>query len=71
MLVREDYKSFRGTYKCYIKCVVFDLDNTLWDGVLGDDSDVFLNLRVVNFIEELDKRGILCSIASKNEFEHD
>ena len=69
MLVREDYKSFRGTYKCYIKCVVFDLDNTLWDGVLGDDSDVFLNLRVVNFIEELDKRGILCSIASKNEFE--
>ena len=22
----------------FVKCVVFDLDNTLWDGVIGDDG---------------------------------
>lgn len=50
-----------------IKCVVWDLDNTLWDGVLPEDNTVSLRDNVVTIIETLDSRGILQSIASKNE----
>lgn len=51
-----------------IKCVVWDLDNTIWDGVLTEDKNVHLKDGVVDIIKELDKRGILQSIASKNNF---
>lgn len=55
-----------------VKCVVWDLDNTLWDGILieKNNSDN-MNLRkdVKHIIEELDRRGIVQSIASKNDFE--
>ncbi|KMY31608.1 FkbH [Lysinibacillus xylanilyticus] len=50
-----------------IKCVVWDLDNTLWDGVILEDSNVVLKQDVVEIIKKLDERGILHSIASKNE----
>jgi len=55
----------------FIKCVVFDLDNTLWQGILGDDdtNDLVLNKNIIRLIKELDSRGIICSIASKNEFQ--
>ena len=51
-----------------IKCVVWDLDNTLWDGVLVEDGPTKLRLKpqVAAIIESLDQRGILHSIASKN-----
>jgi len=51
-----------------IKCVVWDLDNTLWDGILMEDKEVVLRPVVVEVIRELDKRGILNSISSKNDF---
>jgi FkbH-like protein len=52
-----------------IKCVVFDLDNTLWEGIIGDDGDdVIIKKEVINFIKELDERGIIISISSKNNF---
>jgi FkbH-like protein len=50
-----------------IKCVVWDLDNTLWDGILLEDDDVSLRGEVVETIEALDRLGILNSIASRNE----
>lgn len=51
------------------KVVVWDLDNTLWDGTLAEDGVEGLVLRepVVETIRELDRRGILNSIASKND----
>ncbi len=51
-----------------IKCVVWDLDHTLWDGVLVEDGPEKLQLKpgIAAVIEELDQRGILHSIASKN-----
>jgi FkbH-like protein len=54
-----------------IKCVVWDLDNTLWDGVLVEDRPERLRLKpgVADVIQELDRRGILHSIASKNNRE--
>jgi len=50
-----------------IKCVVWDLDNTLWQGVLLENDDVRLRRQVLDAIKTLDGRGILQSIASKNE----
>ena len=50
-----------------IKCVVWDLDNTLWNGVLLEDRQVTLRPEVVKIIKTLDERGILNSIASRNE----
>ncbi len=52
-----------------IKCVVWDLDNTVWKGVLLEDNEVTIQNNVVDIIEKLDRRGILNSIASKNEYE--
>lgn len=52
-----------------IKCVVWDLDNTVWDGVLLESDEVVLKENVVGVIKELDRRGILQSISSKNEYE--
>ncbi len=48
-----------------IKCVVFDLDNTLWDGVLVE-GEVALKPSIPALFESLDQRGILISVASKN-----
>jgi len=49
------------------KCVVWDLDNTLWTGVLLEDERVTLRDGVREAIEQLDKRGVLHSIASRND----
>ncbi|MBN3884991.1 MAG: HAD-IIIC family phosphatase [Nostoc sp.] len=54
--------------KKVIKCVVWDLDNTLWDGILLEDDCVCLRNEVVDIIKILDARGILQSIASKNDY---
>jgi len=51
-----------------IKCIVWDLDNTLWNGVLLEDEEVHLHPKVVAIVKELDQRGILHSIASKNNY---
>jgi FkbH-like protein len=52
-----------------IKCVVWDLDNTVWDGVLLEDEAVTLRPAVVEILRVLDERGILHSIASRNDHE--
>ena len=48
-----------------VKCVVWDLDHTLWQGVLLEDKSVKLHEGIKEILEELDNRGILQSIASK------
>jgi HAD-superfamily phosphatase, subfamily IIIC/FkbH-like domain len=52
-----------------IKCVVWDLDNTIWNGTLLESKAVRLNNEAVDVIRELDKRGILNSISSKNNYD--
>lgn len=50
-----------------IKCIVWDLDNTVWDGVLLEDEAVILRPEVARHIKRLDEMGILQSVASKND----
>jgi FkbH-like protein len=50
-----------------IKCVVWDLDNTVWNGVLIEDPNVSWRGGIKEIIATLDERGILQSIASKND----
>ena len=52
-----------------IKLVVWDLDNTLWDGTLLEGDDVRLRPGIRETLIALDQRGILHSIASKNDHE--
>ena len=50
-----------------IKCLVWDLDRTLWSGVLLEGDAVLLRPGVGETVQELDRRGILQSIASQND----
>jgi methoxymalonate biosynthesis protein len=50
-----------------VKCLVWDLDNTLWQGTLLEDGEVQLTDQIRDVIVTLDSRGILQSIASKND----
>jgi FkbH-like protein len=50
-----------------VKCVVWDLDNTLWEGTLLEGDAVRLRPEVIETIHALDARGVLNSIASRNE----
>lgn len=55
-----------------IKCVVWDLDRTIWDGTLlevNDPDTLKLRPGVAETIRVLDERGIIQSIASKNQYE--
>lgn len=53
------------TYAKSAKLVIFDLDNTLWDGILLE-GEVALRGSVAELFRTLDERGILISVASKN-----
>jgi len=60
-----------------VKCIVLDLDNTLWGGVVGDDGPHGIQIgshgdgepffRLQSFLKELKNRGILLAVCSKNE----
>lgn len=60
-----------------VKCVVLDLDNTLWGGVVGDDGLEGIAIgpfgdgepfhRLQHFLLALQRRGIILAVCSKNE----
>lgn len=60
-----------------VKCVVVDLDNTLWGGLIGDDGLEGIRLghcedgeafeALQHFLLELKRRGILLAVCSKND----
>ena len=52
-----------------IKCVVWDLDNTMWNGILLENEAVALRPNVIELLRFFDERGILLKIASKNDLE--
>ncbi|MBI20989.1 MAG: hypothetical protein CL780_01920 [Chloroflexi bacterium] len=52
-----------------VKCVAWDLDNTLWEGILieSDPSKIFITSNVIETIKSLDQKGIIQTIVSKND----
>lgn len=67
-------KAIQGKIK---KCIVLDLDNTLWGGVIGDDGlanieigelgrgHAFTNFQ--RWLKQMKERGILLTVCSKND----
>jgi FkbH-like protein len=47
--------------------VVWDLDNTVWDGVLLEGDPVAVRREIADQIKVLDSRGVLNSVASRND----
>jgi FkbH-like protein len=50
-----------------VKVLVWDLDNTLWVGRLAEGDDVQVKPEACKILRLLDTRGILHSVASKND----
>jgi FkbH-like protein len=63
------------------KCLVLDLDNTLWGGVIGDDGvqnlilgrdhpvgEAFLDFQ--RYVKGLQRRGVILAVCSKNDAEN-
>ena len=53
-----------------VKCLVWDLDNTLWQGVLLEDGEVRVSDEIRRVMAGLDERGILQAVASRNDHDH-
>jgi len=71
-------KSVYGKSK---KCLVLDLDNTLWGGVIGDDGvqdlilgkdhpvgEAFVDFQ--RYVKNLQRRGVILAVCSKNDAEN-
>jgi FkbH-like protein len=53
-----------------VKCLAWDLDNTLWKGILAEDSESGLIPRpeALELVKKLDERGIIQTVVSKNNY---
>lgn len=70
-------KSVKGNI---IKCVIVDLDNTMWGGIIGDDGIEGIEIGELGigkaftefqkWLKELKNRGIIICVNSKNEYEN-
>ncbi|MCL2009479.1 MAG: HAD-IIIC family phosphatase [Synergistaceae bacterium] len=69
-------KAARGERK---KCLILDLDNTLWGGVVGEDGAEGISISsygmgsryrdVQRIVKELAEQGVLLAVSSKNNLE--
>lgn len=71
----SDFIKLKKTKKLFadkIKCVIWDLDNTIWDGILIETNPDLLLLRpsVLDTLKSLDERGIINVVVSKNDESH-
>lgn len=51
-----------------IKVVIWDLDNTFWDGIITE-GEIKPNQKNMDLVKELSAHGIVNSICSKNYFD--
>ena len=66
--------AFRGSIK---KCIVLDLDNTIWGGIIGDDGIENIQIGELGigkafsefqyWIKKMQQRGIIIAVCSKND----
>jgi FkbH-like protein len=50
-----------------VKCVIWDLDNTVWHGTLSENDVLQLRPDIQQIMQTLDSWGIVQSVASKND----
>ncbi len=65
--------AFQGNFK---KCIILDLDNTMWGGVIGDDGLENIQIGLLgigkaftelqHWVKKLQQRGIIVAVCSKN-----
>ena len=80
-LARNIAGMLQAVYGRSRKCLVLDLDNTLWGGVIGDDGvqnlllgrdhplgEAYLDFQ--QYVKNLKRRGILLAVCSKNDPEN-
>jgi FkbH-like protein len=75
-LAKNSVDILRALSGSVIKCVVLDLDNTMWGGIIGDDGIDNIQLGELGigkaftefqrWIKQLKNRGILLAVCSKN-----
>lgn len=66
--------SIKGKFK---KCLILDLDNTMWGGIIGDDGMENIQIgdlgigkaftELQRWIKQLKQRGIILAVCSKND----
>ncbi|GAA2104647.1 hypothetical protein GCM10009801_80410 [Streptomyces albiaxialis] len=52
-----------------VKCLVWDLDDTVWDGVILENDTVVPRPEALSALAELGRRGILHAVASRGDHE--
>ena len=65
--------AFQGNFK---KCIILDLDNTVWGGVIGDDGIENIQIGLLGigkaftefqyWVKKLQQRGVIIAVCSKN-----
>ena len=50
-----------------VKLIIWDLDDTLWEGTLAEEDDLLLHEFRASVIRQFNKHGIVNAICSKNE----
>jgi FkbH-like protein len=55
-------------FKRQVKCVIWDLDDTIWSGTLAEEDAIEARPEMIALIRTLDSKGIVNSICSKNDF---
>ncbi|MDR1719609.1 MAG: HAD-IIIC family phosphatase [Dysgonamonadaceae bacterium] len=77
MVAQRTVDIIAAAYGRFKKCVIVDLDNTLWGGVIGDDGIEKIQLGSLGigkaftefqyWLKKLKNRGIILAVCSKNE----
>jgi FkbH-like protein len=76
--VRSTARIIGALFGASAKCLVLDLDNTLWGGVIGDDGPEGLHIgegdpvgeafkAFQEYVLSLQRRGVLLAVCSKND----
>jgi len=78
-LAESTLRIVRTQQGSFMKCVILDLDNTLWGGIIGDDGIEGIQIgalgigkaftRFQKWLKELGRRGIILAVCSKNDEE--
>jgi FkbH-like protein len=80
LLARHSAALIRAIRGVSSKCLVLDLDNTLWGGVIGDDGLEGIQLGGTGsgaayrlfqeYVRDLNRRGVLLAVCSKNDMDN-